>query len=69
MFDPKSTPRTSRIDASSSLPLFRKKSHPWAWLVGLVVTLLLVWGFFLTDHLKVGVDPVTTPAALEATVD
>ncbi len=69
MFDPKSTPRTAGFAASISSPALRKESHPWAWIIGLIVTLLLIWGFFGTDHLKVDADPGMSPTAIEATVE
>lgn len=67
MFDPKTTPRDSRLDTKTSPVSLRRKAHPWAWIVGLVVVLLLVWGFFGMDHLKIDAAPGTTPAAIEAT--
>ena len=69
MSDPTSTPQRSGFEANISSPLLRRKSHPWAWIIGLLVATLLIWGFFGMDHLKVDPDPVTAPVAIEATID
>lgn len=62
MIDPKSVARANTPEPESSLAAPRKKAHPWAWLVGLIVTLLLIWGLFGMDHLKAAVDPAVAPA-------
>jgi hypothetical protein len=69
MFDPKNTLRDSRLDTRASSASLGRNAHPWAWIVGLIVALLLAWGFFGMDHLKVDTAPDTAPAAIEATAD
>lgn len=63
MIDPKSLPRGSSPKPRASPFSSGKKAHPWAWIVGLIVALLLIWGFFGMDHLKLSVEPDPAPAA------
>ena len=63
MIDPKSLPRGSSPHPPTSPFSSGKKAHPWAWIVGLIVAMLLVWGFFGMDHLKPQVQADTAPAA------
>lgn len=67
MIDPRSVPRGSNSDPGSNPVSPRKKGHPWAWVIGIVVTLLLIWGLFGMDHLKLDVEPATAPATTSAT--
>lgn len=69
MIDPRSLPRGSRPEPTDNPASTRKKAHPWAWIVGTIVVLLLVWGFFGVDHLKPAVHPSMTPAASMSTAD
>lgn len=69
MIDPRNTPRGSSLDSTTSPVSRRKKAHPWAWIVGLIVALLLIWGFFGMDHLKLDVEPATAPAAATSTAN
>jgi hypothetical protein len=66
MIDPQSLPRGSNPAPISSPAAARKKGHPWAWIVGIVVTLLLIWGLFGMDHLKLDVEPAAAPATTSA---
>ena len=63
MIDPKSVARGKTPEPGSIPVSSRRKAHPWAWLVGLIVTLLLIWGLFGMDHLKPAVNPAMAPAA------
>ncbi len=70
MIDPKNAPRGDQSDTTTSpAPRKRRKAHPWAWIVGLIVALLLIWGFFGIDHLKLDVDSATAPAAAASVAD
>ena len=69
MIDPKSAPRGSDLDPRIDSASPRKNAHPWAWMVGLVVVLLLVWGFFGMDHQKIDAEPAASPAATTSIVD
>ena len=69
MIDPKRAPRVSDFEANDTSISLRKKSHPWAWIVGLIVVLLMIWGFFGMDHLKPDMEPATAPAAATVVVD
>ena len=69
MIDPKSFPRGSSPETKASPFSSGKKAHPWAWIVGLIVALLLVWGFFGMDHLKPSVAADTPPAAATSIAD
>lgn len=66
MIDPKKTPPRDTFEAKISSPSMRKKSHPWAWIISIVLALLFAWAFFGRDHLKVDPAPVPTPAATVA---
>jgi hypothetical protein len=61
MIDPRSLPRGSSPEPTSNPVTSRRKEHPWAWIVGTIVVLLLVWGFFGIDHLKPAVNPAIPP--------
>lgn len=63
MIDPRSLPRGSNPEPIGNPVPPRKNAHPWAWIVGLVVTLLLIWGLFGMDHLKLDLDSAEVPAA------
>ena len=69
MIDPRNLPRGSNPEPRTSPFSSAKKVHPWAWIVGLIVALLLIWGFFGMDHLKPNVDPATAPAATTSVAD
>ncbi len=63
MSDPRNLPPESNPEPRTSPFSSAKKGHPWAWIVGLIVALLLIWGFYGMDHVKPNVEPVTAPAA------
>lgn len=63
MTDPKSAPRGDTPEPVTDPVRRKRKAHPWAWIVGLIVVLLLIWGFFGMDHLKLDVEPGASPAA------
>lgn len=69
MIDPKSLTRDSSPESRTSPFSSGKKAHPWAWIVGIIVALLLVWGFFGMDHLKPNVEPDTAPSAATLVVE
>ena len=69
MIDPRSLPRGSSPESKGSPFPSGKKAHPWAWIVGLIVASMLVWGFFGMNHLKLDVDQATTPAAATLLAD
>lgn len=47
--------------ASTIGPNRRQKSY-WGWIVGVIVLLLVLWGFFGMDHEKPVIQPVMEPA-------
>ena len=63
MVAPKKTPPRSGFEAKISSPSMRRKSHPWAWIIGIILALVFAWAFFGQDHLKI--DPEPAPAAVE----
>ena len=63
MIGPKSVARGKTPEPGSISVQPRRRAHSWAWLVGLIVTLLLVWRLFGMDHLKPAVNPALVPAA------
>lgn len=69
MIDPRSLPRGNSPESRTSPFSSGKKAHPWAWIVGLIVALMLVWGFFGMDHLKLDVEHATAPAAVTSLAD
>ena len=69
MIDPKSAPRGSDFDSSIHSVSARRNAHPWAWMVGLVVALLLIWGFFGMNHLKVDALFSTSPGTATSIAD
>ncbi|MEO5831320.1 MAG: hypothetical protein ABIQ36_12220 [Rhodanobacter sp.] len=69
MIDPKSAPRGNDFDSSINPVSARRNAHPWAWLVGLTVALLLIWGFFGMNHLKVDAEFSTSPQTATSIAD
>lgn len=69
MIDPRSLPRGSSLEPRTNPAYPGKKVHPLAWIVGTVVAMLLIWGFFGMDHLKLDVEQSTPPAVATLVVD
>jgi len=40
----------------------------WGWIVGLIVLLLILWGFFRMDHEKLVIQPAMEPAPAASTL-
>lgn len=57
----KSTP------ASTIGPTSRHKAY-WGWIIGIIVLLLILWGFFGMDHEKPVIHPAMEPAPAASTI-
>lgn len=69
MIDPKSAMRGSSFDSSINPVARKRKAHPWAWMVGAAVALLLIWGFFGMEHLKVDAESAASPEVTTSIAD
>jgi hypothetical protein len=54
--------------ASTIGPTRRHKMY-WGWIVGIIVLLLILWGFFGMDHEKPVIHPAMEPAPAASTLD
>lgn len=62
--DPNNVPGRNTID-SRNRPLARsRRMYIWAWIVGIIIVLLIIWAFFGWNHRTTRVvNPVMQPAA------
>lgn len=65
----KDTPSRRGFDPKASAASLRKKTHPWAWIIALIIALSLVWGLFGRDNLKVDADHSPVPAVSETAAE
>lgn len=60
--DPNNVPGKSTIDPKNGPVISNRKSYPWAWIVGIIILLLIIWGFFGMNHQTTVVNPPVQPA-------
>lgn len=66
--DPNNVPGRSTIDPKNGPVIGNRRNYPWAWIVGIIIVLLIIWAFFGMSRRTTVVSPAMQPAPATSTV-